>query len=99
VDPHRLLGVAPGASADEVRRAFAGAVRAAHPDTAQRHAGRDTAQSHTVGGSAGRLAALMVARDELLRPGPAAVVHVYHRHALTSLSRWWRRRTRPVRCR
>jgi hypothetical protein len=54
MDPHDELGVARGASADEIRRTFAAAVRRVHPDA---------------GGGAGdvdRLRRLIDARDQLL---------------------------------
>jgi hypothetical protein len=57
MDPSEVLGVAPGASSAEVRRAFAAAVRLVHPD----------AGGH--GGDAGeRLGRLIEARDRLLAP-------------------------------
>lgn len=57
MDAWEVLGVRPGATADEVRRAFAAAVRAVHPD-----AGGDHRQA------ADRLAGLVEARDRLLAP-------------------------------
>jgi hypothetical protein len=68
-DPSDLLGIRRGAPADEIRRAFAAAVRQVHPDSA---AGRPDA--------AELIARLIQARDELLaavghptgsRPGPS----------------------------
>jgi hypothetical protein len=55
VDAWDLLGLHPGAAPAEVRRAFAAAVRAVHPD-----AGGDEQFA------AERLAALVAARDRLL---------------------------------
>jgi DnaJ domain len=54
-EPFDLLGIRRGAAADEIRRAFAAAVRQVHPDSA---GGRPDA--------AERLAHLIEARDELL---------------------------------
>jgi curved DNA-binding protein CbpA len=63
MDPHDELGVARGASIEEIRRAFAAAVRSVHPDGG----GRADAE---------RLRRLIEARDQLLgRPGsPSAPV-------------------------
>lgn len=55
MDPFELLGVAPGASPGEVRRAFAARARAVHPDVAGERAG-----------AAEDLARLVLARDILL---------------------------------
>jgi hypothetical protein len=76
VNPSEVLGVRPGAPPAEVRRAFAEAVRTAHPDTggSPADAGR-------------RMAELVAARDELLsgraarppRPPGRAPVTIYHR--------------------
>ncbi len=52
-----MLGVGPDASAYEIRRAFASAVRAAHPDAGNPEAG-----------ASDRLAELIRARDLALNP-------------------------------
>ena len=62
VDPFAVLGVHPDASPAEIRRAFADAVRAAHPD-----AGGPAATASD------RLAELIQARDAALRIPGAAV--------------------------
>ncbi len=71
MDPFDVLGVRPGASHAEVRRAFGTAVREAHPD-----AGGPEAEA------AERLARLIEARDRLLgtsrRTTVTTPVTIYH---------------------
>lgn len=53
-DPHAILGVTPGASRTEIRRAYRRRAMEMHPDVAGSHATAD-------------MAALNEARDELIR--------------------------------
>jgi DnaJ domain len=74
-DPHAVLGVQPGASRAEIRRAYRRRALETHPDVAGTHATAD-------------MAALNHARDELEArgEGPATEAHDPDDGA----ARWWR---------
>lgn len=80
-DPATVLGVRPGAPADEVHAAFRRAARRAHPDA---------------GGDAESFRRLTEAYDALLsrRSIPAATTVVRRRTARSQAARWLRRRIR-----
>lgn len=89
--PHDVLGVAPGAPADEVRRAFRSYARTHHPDR---------------GGDPERFQAGVEAAERLLGGAPGTGARgdvVFHRRpkgieVLTARPRaWWRSRRRPPR--
>jgi len=64
VEPTEVLGVAPGASSAEIRRAFAAGARAVHPDVVGARSG-----------AAEELAGLVMARDVLLGRGMGSAGH------------------------
>jgi DnaJ domain len=80
VNPHAVLGVAPGASPDEIRAAWRRAARATHPD----HGGDATAFTAA--------AAAYAALGEAADPPPAVVVVVAHLDVGGLARRWLRRR-------
>jgi hypothetical protein len=83
VNPHEVLGVRPGASADEVRAAWRRQVLATHPDR-----GGDEATFAAVHEAYRTLTGEPASRP---RAGGAPVVFVRRSGAAARVARWWRR--------